>query len=201
MPFKGPYEEKELLARLASGDKQAFDALYNYYEPRLRLFLSPFIKSDGHLLNAILQDTFVKCWTKRNDLAGIEHLEYYLQRMAKNRLLDLLKLQKIQSSHIGRYAQSQEQAVQLTWDQLQLKEYMSIARQGIDALPDRRREIFSLNVLEGLSIDEIAARMNISRDVVKKQLQKARSFLKTYIAEKGDLPVIVSSLIIGGLHS
>jgi RNA polymerase sigma-70 factor (family 1) len=201
LPFKGSYEEKEILLRLASGDKAAFDTLYHYYEPRLRLFLYPFTRSDGHLLNAILQDTFVKCWIKRNDLANIEHLEPYLQRMAKNRLLDLLKLQKIQTGHIGNYAQSREQAVQLTWDQLQLKEYMSIARQGIDSLPERRREIFTQNVFDGLSIDEIASRMNISRDVVKKQLQKARAFLKTYIAEKGDLPVIVSGLIIGSFHS
>ncbi|RZS74524.1 RNA polymerase sigma-70 factor (ECF subfamily) [Pseudobacter ginsenosidimutans] len=201
MPIKGSYEEKELLARLATGDKSAFDTLYHYYEPRLRLFLTPFTRSDAHLLNVILQDTFVKCWIKRNDLAGIEHLEYYLQRMAKNRLLDLLKLQKIQSNHIGHYAQLQEQSVQLTGNQLQLKEYMSIARRGIDALPERRREIFSLSVFDGLSIDEIAGRMNLSREVVKKQLQKARTFLKTYIAEKGDLPVIVGGLIIGSLHS
>ena len=201
MLFKGSYEEKELLARLASGDKAAFDALYHYYEPRLRLFLTPFTRSDEHLMNVILQDIFVKCWIKRNDLTGIEQLEYYLQRMAKNRLLDLQKLQKIQSNHIGNYAQLQEQSTELTGHQVQLKEYMTIARQGIDALPERRRQIFSLSVFEGLSIDEIAGRMNLSREVVKKQLQKARSFLKTYIAEKGDLPVIVGGLIISGLHN
>lgn len=201
MPFKGSYEEKELLSRLASGDKSAFDALYHFYEPRLRLFLSPFTRSDGHLLNAILQDTFVKCWIKRNELATIEHLEPYLQRMAKNRMLDLLKLQKIQTGHIGNYAQSREQSAQPAWDQLQLKEYMAIARRGIDALPERRREIFTQSVFEGLSIDEIASRMDLSREVVKKQLQKARAFLKMYIAEKGDLPVIVGGLIIASFHS
>lgn len=201
MLFKGSYEEIELLARLASGDKAAFDTLYHYYEPRLRLFLTPFTRSDEHLMNAILQDVFVKCWIKRNDLAGIEQLEFYLQRMAKNRLLDLQKLQKIQSNHMGNYAQLQEQSTEFTGQQVQLKEYMTIARQGINALPERRRQIFSLSVFEGLSIDEIAGQMNLSREVVKKQLQKARSFLKTYIAEKGDLPVIVGGLIIGGLHS
>lgn len=201
MTFKGSYEEKEILSRLAAGDKSAFDALYNYYEPRLRLFLTPFIRPDSHMLNMILQDTFVKCWIKRTDLAGIEHLEPYLQRMAKNRLLDLLKLQKIQMGHIGNFARSQEQSLELTQDQLQLKEYMTIARQGIEALPERRRQILTLSVFEGLSIDEIASRMDLSRDVVKKQLQKARAFLKAWIAQKGDLPAIVGGLIIGSLQS
>ncbi|NML22388.1 sigma-70 family RNA polymerase sigma factor [Pseudoflavitalea sp. G-6-1-2] len=200
LQLKGSYEETQLLQRLESGDKAAFDALYNYYEPRIRLFLLPFTRSDEQLLNSILQDVFIKLWTKRKDLAGIAHLEYYLQRMAKNRLLDLLKLQKIQSAHIGNYASLQPSADQHTWDELQLKEYMAIARKGIAALPERRRLIFSMSVLSGLSIDEIAGQLNLSRDVVKKQLQKARSFLKTYIAEKGDMPAIVGALIITALH-
>ena len=199
MSFKGSYEEKELLVRLQSGDKSAFDTLYNFYEPRLRLFLYPFTMTDEQLLHSILQDVFVKCWFKREDLVGIEHLEYYLQRMAKNRLLDLLKLRKIQQFHQETYSHLQQDASLSSWDQLQLKEYMAIAREGIEQLPERRRIIFSLNTLEGLSIDEIAAHLGISREVVKKQLHLARSFLKTYIAEKGDLPLIVGGLILSYL--
>lgn len=146
----------------------------------------------------VIQDVFVKLWLKRQELSGIAVLEYYLQRMAKNRLLDLLKLRDIRDRHKKYYAILQPASANNTREQLQLKEYLAIAREGMDKMPLRRRVIFSMSVLEGFSIDEIAAQMQVSRDVVKKQLQKARTFLKEYISKHGDLPGAICLAIIGG---
>lgn len=193
---EGLINERELLLRLAGDDKHAFDALYYYYEPRLRLFLYPFTNNDEYQLNAIIQDVFVKLWLKRNDLVGIAFLEYYLQRMAKNRLLDVLKLQQIKQRHEKNYMHLQPDSSNTAFEQLQLKEYMSIARKGIAELPERRRQIYTLYVLNGLSLDEVASQLNVSKDVVKKQLQHAKTFLKEYISAKGGLPLSISSLIL-----
>lgn len=195
------FHEKELLFRLEADDTSAFDALYYHYEPRLRLFLYPFTGADESLLNAILQDVFVKLWVKRKDLTGIAFLEYYLQRMAKNRLLDLLKLRNIHEQHLAGYSRLQSETGDITGDQLQLKEYMNIARKGIAQLPERRRIIFSMSVLEGMSLDEIAEHLQISKDVVKKQLQKAKAFLKEYISKNGDLPLMISGWVVAALLS
>src|SRR6186713_2156130 len=184
-------KEKDLLLRLEQDDQSAFDALYQYYEPRLRLYLYPFAGSDANMMNIVLQDVFVKLWLKRRDMVGIAFLEYYLQRMAKNRLFDILKLRNIQDRHEKIYAHLRPDADNATRDQLQLKEYLAIAREGIERLPERRRVIFSMNMLEGLTLDEIAGELQVSREVVKKQLQKARSFLKEYIAKNGDLPLTI----------
>lgn len=200
MSFADSFNEKKLLIRLADDDKSAFDALYHYYEPRLRLFLYPFV-TDQNTLNAILQDVFVKLWIKRTDLVGIEFLEYYLQRMAKNRLLDLLRLRRIKEEHEVNYSRQQLKTANVTSDHVQLKEYMAIARKGISLLPERRKLIFSLHVLDGLSLDEVAGELNISKDVVKKQLQHAKNFLKEYVSKKGDLPVTVGAMILGSMFS
>jgi len=190
------YNDQELLLHLEAGDKAAFNTLYHRYEPRLRLFLYPFAGGDANLINLVIQDVFVKLWLKRQELTGIAFLEYYLQRMAKNRLLDLLKLRDIREKHARVYATLQPGAGNETGEQLQLKEYLSIARAGIEQLPERRRIIFSMNVLEGWSIDEIAGQLQVSRDVVKKQLQKARAFLKDYISKNGDLPGAICLAIL-----
>ncbi len=139
----------------------------------------------------ILQDVFVKLWLKRKDLVGIAFLEYYLQRMAKNRLFDLLKLHTIRERHKKTYASLQDETDNTTGEQLQLKEYLAIARKGIEKLPLRRRVIFSMSVLDGLSLDEIAEQIQVSKDVVKKQLQKAKAFLKEYIAQNGELLLVI----------
>jgi RNA polymerase sigma factor (sigma-70 family) len=201
LPSERSFNEQELLSRLADGDKSAFDTLYQYYEPRLRLFLYPFTGSDHDTLNSILQDVFLKLWFKRTDLVGIAFLEFYLQRMAKNKLLDTLRLSQIRERHESGYARLQTGADDSTTEQLQLKEYMDIAREGMAQLPERRRLIFTLYVINGLSLDEVAVQVNTSKDVVKKQLQLAKAFLKEYISQKGDLPLIVAGLLLASLVS
>ncbi|QEH40725.1 RNA polymerase sigma factor [Chitinophaga sp. XS-30] len=190
------YNEKELLLRLEAGDKSAFDSLYYRFEPRVRLFLHPFAIGDTDMIDIVIQDVFVKLWLKRQELSGIATLEYYLQRMAKNRLLDILKLRNIRDRHKKNYAILQSTSTNNAKEELQLKEYLAIAREGMDKMPLRRRIIFSMNELDGFSIDEIATQMQISRDVVKKQLQKARAFLKEYISKHGDLPGAICLAIL-----
>lgn len=148
------------------------------------------------MVDIVIQDVFVKLWLKRQELFSIAVLEFYLQRMAKNRLLDLLKLRDIRDRHKKSYAILQQDSANNTREQLQLKEYLAIAREGMDKMPLRRRIIFSMNVVEGFSIDEIATQMQVSRDVVKKQLQKARAFLKEYISKHGDLPGAICLAIL-----
>lgn len=199
MPAERSFNEQELLSRLADGDKSAFDTLYQYYEPRLRLFLYPFTGSDQDTLNSILQDVFLKLWFKRTDLVGIAFLEFYLQRMAKNKLLDTLRLSQIRGRHESGYARLQTSSGDSTTEQFQLKEYMAIAQQGIAQMPERRRLIFTLYIINGLSLDEVAAQVSTSKEVVKKQLQLAKVFLKEYIARKGDLPLMLAALLMASM--
>ena len=193
------FNEQELLSRLAGGDKSAFNHLYHHYEPRLRLFLYPFVGGDGDLLNSILQEVFVKLWLKRADLVGIAFLEYYLQRMAKNKLVDTLRLGQIRTRHETDYSRLRPETAEATVEQLQLKEYMFIAREGMAQMPERRRLIFTLYVLNGLSLDEVAEQLKLSKDVVKKQLQLAKVYLKEYIAEKGDLPLLIAGWLVSSV--
>jgi len=169
------------------GSMDAFTALYNHYQPRLSLFIAPFTHHSPHLANDIIQDVFVKLWTKRDNLAGIQILEYYLQRMAKNRLLDDIRLRKTKLRHEGSFAGTQTSRQSVTEDQLQLKEYHRLAQEAIRLLPERRRFIFTLSVLEGYSLDEINGMTGLSKEVVKKQLFKAKRFIRERLEKKGGI--------------
>lgn len=164
----------------------AFTALYDHYQPRLHLFIAPFTRHSPALANDILQEVFIRLWTKREDLAGIQVLEYYLQRMAKNRLLDEVRLRNIQLRHEGAFAALQSDRPSATEDVLQLKEYHRLAQEAIRRLPERRRYLFGLSMLEGYSPEEISGMTGLSKEVVKKQLFKARRFIREQL-EKGGL--------------
>jgi RNA polymerase sigma-70 factor (ECF subfamily) len=58
-------------------------------------------------------------------------------------------------------------------------EYSELEKQIIDLinqLPEKRREIFKLNRLEGLTYKEIAEKLNISENTVDSQMRKALAY-------------------------
>ena len=59
-------------------------------------------------------------------------------------------------------------------------------RRAIEALPPRQRETMRLRVSEGLTYDEIAARLGVGRDAVRMNLIEARRKLLRRF--EGDLP-------------
>ena len=183
--------EALLLQQLMLGSMDAFTALYDHYQPRLSLFITPFTHHSPHLANDIIQDVFVKLWTKRQDLAGIQVLEYYLQRMAKNRLLDDVRLRKTKLRHEGSFAATQTAWQSVTQDDLQLKEYHRLAQEAIRLLPERRRYLFTLSILEGYSLDEISVITGLSKEVVKKQLFKAKRFIREQLEKKGGISLFL----------
>jgi len=67
---------------------------------------------------------------------------------------------------------------------LQLKEYHQLAQEAIRQLPERRRYLFTLHVLEGYSLDEIGQITGLSKEVIKKQLFKARHSLRQQLQKK-----------------
>src|SRR5271167_4297787 len=55
--------EVALLARVAGGDKAAFETLFRRYYPRLRRFLEQMMRQP-HLVDEIVNDTMLVVWRK-----------------------------------------------------------------------------------------------------------------------------------------
>lgn len=188
--------EVRLLELLAAGDMEAFEALYDHYQPRLRLFIAPFVNFETDRIAEILQEVFIRLWTRRELLVGVEVLEYYLQRMAKNYLLDLVRSQLIRDKHEQRFAAGLSGEAAGTEEGLLLKEYHRLAREAILQMPLRRQDIFRLSALEGYSLDEIGEMTGLSKEIVKKQLFKARRSIREHLCRKGGFSLPLGSRLL-----
>jgi len=60
-------------------------------------------------------------------------------------------------------------------------DFHSLIDEAIDRLPPRRRDVYLLNRRQGMSYNEIAALLNISRESVKTHLQLATSSITSFI--------------------
>jgi len=62
-------DDRELLARVASGNLQAFEKLYRVYQPRLTRFLTTLLKRP-QLIEEVLDDTMMVVWQTAGSFRG-----------------------------------------------------------------------------------------------------------------------------------
>jgi RNA polymerase sigma factor (sigma-70 family) len=55
---------------------------------------------------------------------------------------------------------------------------LQLVEQGLESLTPQPRQVFRLSRIDGLSLDEIAAHLGISRNTVKSHLMVALMYLK-----------------------
>ncbi|MBE9599554.1 RNA polymerase sigma factor [Pedobacter sp. MC2016-24] len=187
-------DEKAVFAALASGDESAFEKIYHSYVKRLAPFIEKMVHSRD-LTEEIIQEIFVQLWVNRLLLQHVSHPTAYLFQIATNKTLDYLKKIANNARLMDKVAYSSTELVYNTEEQVAFKESTAIIEQAIAALPEKRRLIFNLSRKEGLTHEQIAERLNISRNTVKNQLVTALKFIRVF-AEKYGETFVAAALIL-----
>ncbi|MCD0487568.1 RNA polymerase sigma-70 factor [Pedobacter sp. MC2016-14] len=174
------FNEADVLKKIISGDRKAFSSLYQQHLSELYNYIYLFTKS-RESSEEIVQDIFVKIWEKKENLQYITSFKPYLFKSAKNLLLDEIRRNAVKAKAINALKPDSEDSNERTDEPLIYKQHMKIAEEAIAMLPEKRRAIFLMRTREELSLDEIAAKLNISKSVVKKQLYAGISFVRQYM--------------------
>jgi RNA polymerase sigma-70 factor (ECF subfamily) len=190
VPFEASYNEKELLRQIAQGDRVAFQVLYAAYFPFVQHYVSLFEPSKNSL-DDLTQDVFVRIWVKRAQLEKVESFKGYLFMITRNVVLNFLRAikvaQKIKNLDDAREALSSNDME----SELLFRQYYQMAQEAMEMLPPGRRKVLKMSIDEGLSLDEIASELNISRSGVKKQLYAATAFVRQYLQERGEISLFL----------
>lgn len=197
MPIAAKYDEKELLALVATGNRQAFTQLYTTYLNNLYRYIFLFTKSKEET-EEILQEIFIKIWETREKLPEVASVKNYLFRFAKNKLLDKIRHLQIRQRVLSEIKRTKDISETTTSDQCTYREYYRLVQQAIEKLPPKRKLIFRLNIENGLSQDEIAMQLNISKSVVQKQVYSASNFVREYLFKHGEISfsILVAALFL-----
>jgi len=190
VPLEIIYNEKELLARIAGGDRTAFKGLYSIYFPHVERYVILFEPSKRNL-DELTQDVFVRIWEKRARLTEVESFKDYLFLVSRNVVFNYIRALKVRQKlrdlgDSGEYSSESDSE-----NALLFKQYYQLALDAIEKLPAGRRRILKMSVDQGLTLDEIAAELNISRSGVKKQLYAATAFVRQYLRDNGELSLIL----------
>lgn len=180
MPQFYPDINDNLWQQIRAGSAEAFNTLYeNYWE---MVYSDAFKRLKNHSqAQDITQDIFTALWLKKENL-HIENVGAYLHIAVRNRVLNLFEKEK-------RYVpieQLLENNIRLYGDRTDAtalrNEFLNAYKDLVNTLPAQRKKIFTLHYDEGLSTDEIASQLQLSRKTIQNQLGRAVSFLKTNLS-------------------
>ena len=190
MPFEFIHNEKELLRQVAQGDRVAFQVLYKSYFPLVQRYVSLFEPSRTSL-DELTQDVFVRIWDKRGRLGEVDSFKNYLFMVSRNVVFNFIRALKVRQ-RVKELDDSVETSGSNDLESdLLFKQYYRIALEAMDKLPPGRRKVLKMSIDDGLSLDEIALELNISRAGVKKQLYAATAFVRQYLQDHGEISLLL----------
>ncbi len=189
-------QEKYHLIHLSKGNKESLAFLHRKYRAKIFHYCLQFVRN-REVAQEITLDVFLKLWEKRSIIKTDRSVDHFLFKITKDFSISYLrKISKhahLRKQYVENYFQSLGNSVE---EQLLMKEDLQIAKQAIDSLPPRCRQVFQLRYSEDLSLMQIAEELNISINTVKKQLRKGTNLVKSYLKANADL---VFFLILGNL--
>jgi len=185
MPASQLNYEHELLVQISQGSQTAFSKLFDMYHHQLGIYIFK-LTASMELAEEIVQDVFLKIWTGRETLHDIQCFKAYLFVISKNQALNCLKKTIREQQKLNQWVESEIIDEQLVLQDAEIDDYRQLLDLAIDHLSSQQQKVYLLSKHERLKYAEIAQKMNISRETVKKYLQHAVSHIGSYLKSHSD---------------
>jgi RNA polymerase sigma-70 factor (ECF subfamily) len=174
--------DRELMARLAGGDREALDPLMQRHYRRLFRIALSYLRETDAALDAV-QETFVKAFVNARSWDGSAEVGPWLTRIAVNHSIDRYRRGKRralaeaplpESDHDQRLGAEEPSAERRVLGR-ELGERIAAALGG---LPETQRAVFVLRHYEEMKLEEIAGVLGLSLGTVKSSLHRATRQLR-----------------------
>lgn len=174
--------DKTLFNKIKSGDRVAFNTLFNtHYTPLVR-FAFTFLQ-DKDEAEEVIQDIFVRIWEQRASINITTNIKSYLFSSARNRSINKIKSVQTRQNILSEINQYQTQTGEHGYNES--AELKTAIEEAIKQLPEKCQTIFLLSREEELTYKQIAQKLNLSEKTIENQmgiaLKKLRITLSPYL--------------------
>ncbi|MDC7999505.1 RNA polymerase sigma factor [Aequorivita todarodis] len=172
-----------IVERVLQGEKGLFEILLRRYNQRLFRVVRSYIHSEDDTKD-IMQDAYVKAYTKLEQFNNEASFSTWLIRIAINEALQQIRKNKRQTTNYGKTERLDNvfhlpDTNQMNPEKQTIKtETRTLVEQAVDQLPEKYRVVFMLHQVEGLSNLEIADCLKLTDSNVKVRLHRAKNLLK-----------------------
>lgn len=155
-----------------TGDIRSFKCMMNEFGSSLHYFADSIV---GNLQEAeeIVSDVFIKIWQQRENLPPPDNIKFYLFKAVKNTSLNYLKSKGRRAANLAAWELQVNLREQNPEEIMISKEDVTSIRSVIGQLPPRCRQIFILVKEDGLTYEQVAHLLDISKATVNVQMTLA----------------------------
>ncbi len=172
-------DEEELASAIRSGDRTAFRRFFQAnHEALLRYLIHRRVSPD--IAEDLVQNAFVHIWESRESIKPGGSLRGLLFRIGYTRALnhfrDTARFADVapEDAPVSAAAESQDPA--------ERDEVRMLVQAAVESLPERRRTVFELCILQGLTYAEAADALDISRKTVENHMGYALKAVRERLA-------------------
>jgi RNA polymerase sigma-70 factor (ECF subfamily) len=173
----------EITNQLIDSNKDAFEQVFRLLYAPLVKFSQKYTKDKSAACD-VVQEAFINVWKIRENLTQNQSIKTYMYRSVRNLSLNYIrdrsrvasgletkKLVSVDSQHLNIHNQSAKDA------------RLRLVKKWINMLPDRQKSVLELSRFEGLSHEEIAEVLQISKRTVNNHIVAAMKNMKRYYDE------------------
>lgn len=161
------------------GDEFAFREVFNRYQQKIFQFAFNFLK-DKEQSEEIVQNTFLNFWLHRERLDPNLAFAPLLFTVARRTMVDAWRKEASSERFREHVRQHMDSTCNETEERVLLDELERVTSEALHQLNTHQQEVFRLSREEGLSYQEIADRLGISKHTVKYHLMNALRQLRAH---------------------
>jgi RNA polymerase sigma-70 factor (ECF subfamily) len=184
-------DEATLLARMQTGDEDAFEACVRAYSGHLLAVARRLLPNEEDARDAV-QDAFLSAFKSIGRFEGLSRIGTWLHRIVVNAALSRLRKQQRHPEMsiedlLPHFGEGEHQVdPPAPWKAtsvaiLQQQELRELVQDCISRLPETYRIVLLLRDIEGLSTEETAQMLETTIGVVKTRLHRARQALRSLL--------------------
>jgi len=190
------YDDKDLFLQIAEGDEKAFTTLFHKFTPNLLPFVLKLTRNE-HLAQEMIQETFLRLWLNRTELVKVNEPAAWVFRIAANVSVSWLRQQTNRQRLLTTALTPDEKTPKdASAETLEAKELSLIIHKAIEALPERRKEIYKLSREQGLSHQEIAEKLQLSTQTIANQMGISLKFIREFINKETGLSLTALLILL-----
>jgi len=175
--------DRDLMARLAAGDREALAPLMERHYPRLYRLALSYVRNPDDALD-VVQETFVKAFRKADRWDGSTEAGPWLSRVAVNQSIDRWRRNRRRQATFTPLAEGDHDESLAAGGpdpdrrvlRREMRDRLAVA---LEDLPERQRAVVVLRHYQEMSLDEIAQTLGMRLGTVKSTLHRALGRMRT----------------------
>ena len=198
-PLSSTLSDEEIVTRVLAGDVDLFEVLMRRHNQRVFRAARAIVRDDAEAED-VMQEAYVRAYAQLGQFEGRAQWSTWVTRIAVNEALGRIRrggrfvhtdLDREQEAKVDRSDEAWRNANGAAApfpvgpeDQAAARELGGFLERAMDSLPDIYRTVFVLREVEEMSTAEAASALDISEELVKVRLHRARAALRQHMDQR-----------------